>query len=273
MLAVGWILAALASVAQARSVEDSFGLAVETYNRALQTEQRDARVEEFRRAQRLFAGLADQLADRGVRSADLYTNLGNAALQAEDLGAAVLAYRRALMLDADHSRALQNLEHARNLLPSWVPRPEPSGMLDSLFLWHRTVPAPIRSLLAALCFTAAALLIALAIRFAQPALRNAAILPGVAWLAIAGSVAFDPGGDGQEAAVVIRPEAIARAADSPLAPSAFRQPLPAGAELRILEERAPWLRVRLANGRDAWLKASVVSRVAFAASREPGDAG
>jgi len=43
------------------------------------------------RDQRLFEHAAAQ----GARSVDLYTNLGNAALQAERLGPAILAYRRA----------------------------------------------------------------------------------------------------------------------------------------------------------------------------------
>jgi hypothetical protein len=32
-------------------------------------------------------------------------------------------------------------------------------------------------------------------------------------------------------------------------------------ELRIVEVRSPWLRVRLANGRDAWVAESSVARV------------
>jgi tetratricopeptide (TPR) repeat protein len=227
------------------------------YGDALQTEQRDPRLAGFRRAQRLFASLAS----KGVRSADLYTNLGNAALQAEDMGGAILAYRRALELDANHSRALQNLEHARTLLPDWVPRPEPAGVLDSFFFWHRTVPSGLRELLAACCFAAAALLVAVSIRSGQAAYRNAALLPGLVWIAIVGSLVVDPGGASRDAAVVTVSEAIARAADSALAPSAFSQPLPGGVELRILEERPPWLRVRLANGRDAWLAHSSVTRI------------
>ena len=244
-------------LADGRSVEDTLAEAVETYTQALHTGQRDPRLEHFRQAARLFASLAG----RGVRTADLYTNWGNASLQAEDLGTAVLAYRRALLLDADHPRALQNLAHARNLLPSWVPRPEAAGLLDSLFFWHRTVSKSLREQLAALCFASVALLVACSIRFRQSALRNAAILPGLAWLAIVGSLVLDPGGDGRDAAVVTVSETVARAADSKLAPSAFPQPLPAGVELRILEERSPWLRVRLANGRDAWLTRSSVTRV------------
>lgn len=257
-LLAGSLVASFPASAQERSLEDTFGEAVESYTRGLDTESRDARLAEFRRAQRLFASLEEQ----GVATADLYTNLGNAALQAEDLGAAVLAYRRALSLDANHPRALQNLDHARSLLPSWVPRPAPSGVLDSLFFWHRALSQPLRVLLAAGCFALAALLVAASIRLRQTALRNAAILPGLAWLAIAGSVVLDPSGGDREAAVVTAPEATARAADSGLAPSVFPQPLPGGVELRIRESRPPWVRVRLANGRDAWLGESSVTRVA-----------
>jgi len=66
--------------------------AVASYGRALDTPERDRRLEGFRRAERLFARVA---ADAPANPA-LQTNLGNAALQAEHLGTAVLAYRRAL---------------------------------------------------------------------------------------------------------------------------------------------------------------------------------
>jgi uncharacterized protein YgiM (DUF1202 family) len=37
--------------------------------------------------------------------------------------------------------------------------------------------------------------------------------------------------------------------------------LPGGTEVRILETRSPWLRVRLANGRDAWVAESALTPV------------
>lgn len=263
-LLAGMLSLLVAGPAAARGVEEVFAEAVESYTRALETEERDPRLESFRRAQLLF----ESIAARGVRTADLYTNLGNAALQAEDLGGAVLAYRRALRLDADHPRALQNLAHARGLLPSWVPRPEPAGVLDSLLVWHRSIPPDTRGLLAAACFAVASLLLASSIRFGVGALRTAAVLPGMAWLAVVAAGVLDPG-EAPGRAVVTGSETIARAADSSLAPSAFPQPLPPGAEVRVLEERDPWLRVRLANGRDAWVKASSVTRIAFEGEAAP----
>jgi tetratricopeptide (TPR) repeat protein len=257
-LALAWLGIDAAPVFAAEPIpRESVEDAVSAYTRGLNTVERDARLEEFRRAQRLFATAAGT----GIENAELYTNLGNAALQAEDLGPAILAYRRALRLEPNHARARQNLEHARARLPSWVPRPAPEGALDSLFFWHRSVPHASRELLAAGCFAVACALVALGIRLRQSALRNAAILPFVAWGAFAGSVFVDPARADGRAAVVTLPEVVARAADSQLSPSAFAEPLPSGVEVEILEDRSPWLRVRLANGRDAWLLQSSLTRL------------
>jgi hypothetical protein len=229
--------------------------AVEAYGEALDTEQRDLRLAGFRRAERLFA----RVAEGESRNPELYTNMGNAALQAEHLGTAVLAYRRALSLDPDHPRAVQNLEHARTLLPEWVPRPASSGMLDTFFLWHRTLSRSERSLAAALAFLAGGLLVAAGLRFGKTgnnAPRNAAILPALVWVALAASLAIDSGRGSGDEAVLVADETIARAADSALAPQTLPAPLPGGVEVKILERRSPWLRVRLASGRDAWIPES-----------------
>lgn len=232
--------------------------AVETYTRALETGDRDARLAAFRQARRLFADVAAA----GSQSPELYTNLGNAALQSEQLGQAVLAYRRALRLEPDHPRALQNLDHARALLPAWVPRPEPPGLLDSFFFWHHTLPASMRALLGALAFAVGALLLAASLRWERPTLRTLALLPGLLWLGLAGSLVLDRvQSDGQQA-VLTANEAVARAADSALAPAALPEPLPGGTEVEVVGSRSPWLRVRLANGRDAWLPESSVTPIA-----------
>jgi tetratricopeptide (TPR) repeat protein len=211
--------------------------AVASYGRALDTADRDPRLEEF------------------------YTNLGNAALQAEHLGTAVLAYRRALAIDPDHPRAVQNLEHARSLLPEWVPKPTHHGLIDTFFVWHQTLARSDRALGGAGAFALAALLVACAIRFRQPPLRTAAIVPALVWLALLASLIVESSSGAADAAVVTADEAVARAADSALAPSALPAPLPGGTEVRILEARSPWLRVRLANGRDAWVAESALTPV------------
>jgi len=232
--------------------------AIASYRAALDTSERDSRLEGFRNAERLFS----RIASGGASNPELYTNLGNAALQAERLGSAVLAYRRALAIDPNHPRAVQNLEHVRTLLPAWVPKPERGGLLDSFFFWHKTLARSDRSLGAAIAFAVAALLLAAAIGFGQSTLRTAAILPALVWAALIASVAVDFRGARLDEAVVIADEAVARAADSALAPSTLPAPLPGGVEVRILERRSPWTRIRLANGRDAWVAESALMTVA-----------
>ena len=91
------LLLALSVAPSATGAEPTklLGDAIDAYTLGLNTEDRDQRLEEFRKAERFFGRVLED----GSRSPDLYTNLGNAALQAERLGTAVLAYRRALRLD------------------------------------------------------------------------------------------------------------------------------------------------------------------------------
>ena len=61
--------------------------------------------------------------------------------------------------------------------------------------------------------------------------------------------------------MVIVPEMIARSPDSAGAPARLPQPLPSGTEVRIVELRGDWSRIRLYDGRDAWLPRSAVELV------------
>ena len=226
------------------------------YAQALQEPDRDVRLAAFARAEYGFASVIEG----GAENAALYTNLGNAALQAEHIGQAVLAYHRALRLDPDAKAARQNLVHLRTLLPGWVPRPTSSAELQPLYFYRRFSPAN-RSHIAAACFAVAAASLAISVRRREGAWRGAALMSGVAWALIMASIVFDSAEGNTELAVITADESLARSADSRLAALAYPDPLPGGVEVDILEERAEWTRVRLPNGRDVWVRGSNVTRV------------
>jgi tetratricopeptide (TPR) repeat protein len=248
-------------VARAASSQELLEEAVRQYRAALDVADRDQRLARFRRAELLFARLAEGGANENsaIHNADLYVNLGNAALGAERLGPAIVAYRRALRLDPDHHRAKQNLAHARTLLPAWVPRPQAGGMLDTFFAWSGRLSTGELQLLAAAAFLLAAALLAASILWRQTTLRHLALIPAAAWVLLLALLLASSGSS--NAAVVIVPEVIARAADSAHAPPRLPQPLPGGAEVEVVEQRDQWLRVRLADNRDAWLPQSAVETV------------
>lgn len=230
--------------------------AVDAYRSALESEDRDTRLAAFRRSARSFR----ELARSGVANPDLYTNLGNAALQAEDLATAILSYRAALALDPDHARARQNLDHARSLLPPWVPKPSTTSVLDTFFFWHRSLARSERQIWGAVCFALAGLLLAGSVRWRNSSLRNLAVIPAIAWAALIASLLLDQD-SAKDAAIVTVDEVVARAADSSRAQSRFAQPLPGGTEVTIVETRDAWLRIQLADLRDAWVPEQSVTRI------------
>lgn len=253
------ILIALPSLAPAAQVDSAERLAaaLEAYAKAQGETDRDARRAGFQQASQGFAALIEA----GHESPALYTNLGNAALQAGRVGEAVLAYQRALRVDPASVTARQNLAHVRSLLPKWVPRPsgvESEGALH----FYRRIPARQRSLAAAACFAAAALALFVAGRRPDGPWRGLAFVLGSAWLLLLASVVAGDARSEARLAVLTADETPARSSDSALAPLAFPDPLPPGVEVELLEERGEFVRVRLANGRDVWVRGSGVTPVA-----------
>src|SRR5262249_34920537 len=115
------------------------------YMQALAEGDRDRRTAAFARAEEALGALAADFADRP----ELLCAWGNAALGAEALGRATLAYRRALRLAPDLGRARRNLDWVRKQAPEWLPREARAGAIDSLFFWHRTMSVTQRNLIAA----------------------------------------------------------------------------------------------------------------------------
>ena len=230
---------------------------IAAYTLGMASKDRDERLRHFSEAERFFSAAIEAGADSG----DSWVNLGNAALQAERLGPAILAYRRALILEPGSERATQNLAHARTLLPDWVPVPAPDGVFNTFFFWQRTVSLSARADWAAGAFAVSAILIAIgyAMRIAFP--RYLGILFALIWMALMSSIYLRPNSTANGEGVIVMPETVGRAADSINAPLRFGEGLPSGSEVRILEDRGGWLHIELYNGRDAWVAASAIKRV------------
>lgn len=239
------------------SVPDHLEAGVTAYQRAMASEKRAERLALFAEAERHFAAAIEGGAD----SADLHVNHGNAALQAEHLGPAILAYRRALARDPSHPGATQNLGHARSLLPDWVPHPTAGGLADSFFFWQREASRDQLALVAALLFFGGCASLALALVRGGRAWRSVAMGGFGLWLALLVSDGLGTSREDPDALVVVAEESAARAADSINAPRRFSEPLPGGTELRLIEDRGGWVQVELYNGRRAWLLASTIASV------------
>jgi hypothetical protein len=253
------LLLALAVTARAAAPEPDASLrdARQAYHRALGEDDPARRRADFRRA---AGGFAEALASH-PGSPDLCVDWGNASLGAGDVGTATVAYRRALRLDPGDERAARNLSWLRSHLPEWLPRPPTQGAVDALFFWHHAWTRVTRHLVGAVAFALAALLVTPWPLAAgrRRLLRRLAVAPGLVWLAMATSLVLERSAAGD--AVVVQGGITLRAADSAGAPAALSSPLPAGAEVSVVERREGWSRVRLSTGVAGWLPDAALESV------------
>lgn len=236
--------------------QEAAAQAREQYQAALAETDGLRRVRLFAKAEQLLR----QVAVGNLDAAELQVDWGNAALGARDAGRAVLAYRRALLVDPSNERAGANLSWLRDRQPVWLPRPVGAGALDSLLFWRGQFTAQQLHIIGAGAFAGAALLLAVWFRWRRGGLRAGALALAVVWLAGTVSALATNAATG---AVVLEDGAVLRSADSVGAAPSFANLLPAGTEIQVLEHRPGWMRVALADGTRGWLPAGAAQRVAL----------
>ncbi len=235
--------------------------AIDQYTAAMECKDRAQRLRSFARAEQLFRQLVvGDETHSPIRNADLYVNLGNAALQAERIGPAIVAYRQAIELAPHHVQARQNLVYARSLLPDWIRRDETHGLFDSLFFWRSMLTRGQVQIYCAACFLLAAVLLGTGIWRNQSLLRNLAVIPLLAWLAIGISLFLEPDASATLNAVAVE-ESVVYTADSENSPPRLSKPLPSGAELTLVQARDRWSEVQLPDGRTGWVLSSTIQRM------------
>ncbi len=232
------------------------------YAAAMESEQRDQRLQSFARAEQLFQQAIDsQLKTKGAANTELLVNLGNAALQAERIGTAIVAYRRALLQQPGHQRALQNLRYARSLLPDAVRVDQSTQLVDTLFFWKSMISRAQLKLLTAACFLLTATLLTVGFVFSFAWLRMVAMGFGLLWCVLFVSAWWDQS-DPTTEAVVVFDEAYLYSADSENSSLRLADPLPNGTEVHILERRDRWLEIDV-TGRTGWITSSKVEPISL----------
>ncbi len=232
--------------------------AVQEYSAALEETQPDLQLQRFGLAEQLFRQVVETTVAAGRRpSAQLYLNLGNAALQARHVGAAIVAWRRGLDLEPGNSLALQNLSAVRATLPESVRRNEFDELSDTLFFWTASFSTIQLQLLTAGLFLAGAMFVSAGIIRSSVLWRNMGVTMLLIWLVSLIPTVMNSFGTQQPEAVVTGADCVLRSADSENAAARLSAPLPDGTELILVQERDRWLEVEI-GGRTGWVLASKV---------------
>lgn len=191
----------------------------------------------------------------GIRNSKLYYNLGNAYFLKEDVGRAILNYRRAERLDKSDANIQKNLSFARSRRIDKVMLQTEKRVLQTLFFWHYDFSIKTKFVLSCVLFAifCISLTIILWFRRSAPA-TTTAVICGILLACFIVSVVLEAGGQKRMVCgVITAEEVVARQGDGQNYPVSFKAPLHAGTEFDLLEQRAGWFHIRLSDGSEGWI--------------------
>lgn len=191
----------------------------------------------------------------GIRNPKLYYNLGNAYFLKEDIGRAILNYRRAEDLNKADANIQKNLAFARSKRIDKVEVKTEKRVLQTLFFWHYDFSIKTKFLL--MCIFFAIAFVSLTIMTWQGKTASwivTAVICGLLTVCFLSSVALESQARSHHVyGVITADEVVARQGDGPNYPESFRDPLHAGTEFDLLERRSGWFHIRLSDNSDGWI--------------------
>ncbi len=198
--------------------------------------------------------------DGQIHNGKLYYNIGNTYFRLGNIGRAILYYRRAELFIRNDPILQQNLHYARSKRVDKVGEKQKAKVLKTLFFWHYDFSAKVRLALFALFF--AAICIGASIRlFAIKASLGWGIAAcGVLAALFFGSLVTEVL-ERETSGVILAPEVVARKGDGETYQPSFKEPLHAGTEFVLIEDRGDWHRIEMSDGRTCWVPVKAVGIV------------
>jgi len=195
------------------------------------------------------------ISDGRIKNSKLYYNLGNAYILKDDLGRAILNYRRAERLDKADTNIQKNLAFARSRRIDKVEVKTEERILETLFFWHYDYSIKTKFLATCICF--AIICISATVMLwrgkSAPLVATAAIC-GLLTVSFLASVILETRSRANTiCGVITDQQVVARQGDGPNYPESFKDPLHAGTEFDLLERRSGWFHIMLSNDSDGWI--------------------
>jgi len=235
-------------------IVDLFSQGKEYFHRANQliATDRAAAVELYRKAAMRFELIANK---GGIHNGKLYYNIGNAYFRMGDIGRAILYYCRAERLIPHDENLQQNLTFAREKRLDRIEEKEEARVLKTLFFWHYDTSVKTRLTLFATLFALVWICASIRIFFKKPFLGWAEVISAILAVLFLGSLFAESMTSSRNVkGVILAEEVAARKGDGLTYQPSFKEPLHAGTEFSLLEERGQWFHIELPDGRRSWIE-------------------
>ena len=218
-------------------------------------------------AQKYFAQAAngfDKVVKSGVTNGKLLYNLGNAQVQAKQIGSGIGSYLQAQRIMPGDSQLQSNLAHARTLVKD---RFDSGGgiLMEDVSDWWHLISFNSRLTLAGMFWIAAWSIAAFLLHQPTAARHETArvLVRRAAWgLAMCGVILGATVVSDITAAqlwpqgVTTSDGVIVRKGNGDGFDPQFAEPLSQGVEFRVLQRRPGWLLIRLGDGKSGWISAT-----------------
>ena len=218
-------------------------------------------------AQKYFAQAAngfDKVVKSGVTNGKLLYNLGNAQVQAKQIGSGIGSYLQAQRIMPGDSQLQSNLAHARSLVKD---RFDSGGgiLMEDVSDWWHLISFNSRLTLAGMFWIAAWSIAAFLLHQPTAARHETArvLVRRTAWgLAICGVILGATVVSDITAAqlwpqgVTTSDGVMVRKGNGDGFDPQFAEPLSQGVEFRVLQRRPGWLLIRLGDGKSGWISAT-----------------
>ncbi len=198
----------------------------------------------------------------GVQNGKLFYNIGNAYFRMQDLGRAILYYRRAELFMPDDLNLRQNLNDARTKCLDKIPEKQETKVLRTLFFWHYDLSTKTRVVVFTFFFLIVWIVASLRLFVKKMILDRILILSSILAITFLGSLLTEAWLNSRNIpGVILASEVIARKGDGDTYQPSFNEPLHAGTEFDLLENRGEWYHVELPDGRSCWVPAKTASLI------------
>lgn len=196
------------------------------------------------------------ISDGQIKNSKLYYNLGNAYFLKDDIGRAILNYRRAQKLEKADTNIQKNLAFARSRRIDTVDVRTEKRILETLFFWHYDFSIETKFLVTCICFAIVCISATVMLwRGKSAPWVVTAVICGLLTASFLSSVVVEIQSRANTiCGVITAQQVVARQGDGPNYPESFKDPLHAGTEFDLLERRTGWSHIMLSDDSDGWIR-------------------
>ena len=190
----------------------------------------------------------------GVRNGKLFYNIGNINFLLDDIGRAILNYRRAEQYIPNDPNLAKNLAYARNMRQDTLEIKDQKKIQQTLFFFHYDFGTKIRLVLLGISYVLFWIFAGVKI-FSKRPYTNWVLTISLLFTLLFGTSLYI---ERHQSAislegVILAPEVIARQGDAESYQPSFEDPLHTGVEFMLLEDRGAWWQIELPDGRSCWI--------------------